>query len=111
MVTDCFTDLLFSFDNPADFLPSEVLGASCPGSDCISLAKKKENSRGAQVSGFSWQTTAGHGHVAIFWGGYKGRETIIDQGEKTKQAKFPKPGFHELPQEWGLFSVWFPTRQ
>lgn len=71
---------------------------------------KKENSWCAQVSGFSWEKPAGLGHVAIFsW--YKGREAIKDQGEKPKQAKFPKPGFHEPPQEWGLFSVWFPTRQ
>lgn len=32
----------FSFENSADFLPSEVLGASRPGSDCISLAKKRK---------------------------------------------------------------------
>lgn len=54
----------------------------------------------------SWTWTCCH-----FFLGYKGRETSKDQGKKPKQAKFPKPGFHEPPQERGLFSVWFPTRQ
>lgn len=55
----------------------------------------------------SWTWTC-----CYFLGGVlKGEKFLIDQGEKPKQAKFPKPGFHELPEEWGLFSVWFPTRQ
>lgn len=32
----------FSFENSADFLPSEVLGASRPGSDCISLDTERK---------------------------------------------------------------------
>lgn len=46
-----------------------------------------------------------------FLGIIKEEKFIIDQEEKPKQAKFPKPGFYEPPQERGLFSVWFPTRQ
>lgn len=86
------------------------VGASYPVSDCISLDTKRKTHGVLRWVAFPRRQQLDMGTLLFSWG-YKGRETIIDQGEKPKQAKFPKPGFHEPPQEWGLFSVWFPTQQ
>lgn len=104
------TVLVFSIENPADFLPS---GAREPHAQWVTAFPWTQKGKLMVCSGEwlflgknSWTRTCCH-----FFLGYKGRETIIDQEEKPKQAKLPKPGFHEPPQERGLFSVWFPTQQ